>query len=180
MWTDINGFEGLYRINEYGDVINADNEIIKPYISNKGYKIVTLSKHGIRYKFLVHRLVAIQFIPNPNNYPIVLHKDNNKLNTYYENLKWGTYSENNAQAINDGLNTIPRPDNNRYFRVFNNEENNEILCYGIHDLMNTTEYPYGIRGMYNYIYRRTPLNYGPYKNYYVEKVNLTPAFIKIR
>lgn len=109
MIKDIMGYEGIYQINEYGDIRRADNfKIIRPYINNKGYKIIDLSKDGVTTKFLVHRLVALHFVPNPNNYPIVLHKDNVKLNTHYTNLVWGTYSQNNAQAIQDGLNKVQK------------------------------------------------------------------------
>lgn len=51
----------------------------------------------------VHRLVAEAFIPNPDNLPIVMHKDNNKKNNTVENLKWGTISENTQQAFDDEL-----------------------------------------------------------------------------
>ncbi len=51
----------------------------------------------------VHRLVAEAFLPNPNNYPFVMHIDNNKKNNDISNLKWGTASENTQQAVNDGL-----------------------------------------------------------------------------
>lgn len=178
MWKDIIGFEGLYKINEYGDVINNNGKYMSPYMSNKGYKMIDLHKNCTKHKYPIHRLVAMHFVPNPNNDPIVLHLDNNKLNTYYTNLKWGTYSENNSQAIRDGLNTLPRPDNRIYFKIYNEE--NEILCYGINELMKVTEYPYSIRGLYNYIYKNRPLKYGPYKNYYITQLNLIPAFINIR
>ena len=48
-------------------------------------------------------MVAIAFIPNPNNLPIVMHKDNDKTNPNLNNLKWGTVSENTQDAFNDGL-----------------------------------------------------------------------------
>ena len=51
----------------------------------------------------VHRLVAIAFIPNPNNYPVVMHLDNNPHNNSADNLQWGTISINTQQAYDDGL-----------------------------------------------------------------------------
>lgn len=134
MWKDIIGYENLYYINEYGDIKNNKGKILSPYISNKGYKCIDLSKNNIRSKYTIHRLVAIHFIPNPNNFPIVLHKDNNKLNTYYQNLIWGTYSENNAQAIRDGLNVVPRPDNTKWYQIYN--DNEFINCKGSKDIIN--------------------------------------------
>ena len=52
--------------------------------------------------FKVSRLVAMVYIPNPNNYPVVCHKDNNPLNNHVSNLYWGTQSMNIQQAIADG------------------------------------------------------------------------------
>lgn len=66
---------------------------IKYYKNNKN---IVVSKR-------VHRLVAEAFIPNPNNFPIVMHIDNNKKNNCVENLKWGTVSENTQQAVDDKL-----------------------------------------------------------------------------
>jgi hypothetical protein len=53
--------------------------------------------------FYIHRLVAKEFIPNPNGYPCVCHKDNNPLNNSVENLYWGTQQMNMDQAVKDGL-----------------------------------------------------------------------------
>ena len=51
----------------------------------------------------IHVLLAKAYIPNPNNYPVVMHLDNNKTNYSLDNLKWGTISENTQAAFNDGL-----------------------------------------------------------------------------
>lgn len=65
--------------------------------------------HGYKYTKIrgvstrVHRVVAEVFIPNPNNFPIVMHKNNNKADNRVENLQWGTAKENTQQAVNDHL-----------------------------------------------------------------------------
>lgn len=60
----------------------------------KGYKIVSLTYMGKRKTYKIHRLVALAFIPNPENKPEVNHKDGVKHNNYVENLEWVTTSEN--------------------------------------------------------------------------------------
>lgn len=175
MWIPIIGYEGLYSIDENGTVINSKGEIIQPYISNKGYKIVSLYKNNVGKKFLVHRLVAIHFVPNPNKYPIVLHLDNVKLNTHYSNLKWGTYSDNQVQAIRDGLNTVPITDNREIYEVYNGDDVN--ICYGLEQVKTLTNYPYKFTSLSNYVHRRVPLKSGPYTGYYIREANYPPAII---
>ena len=82
-----------------GRVKNKHGRILKPEIRN-GYYSVDLMKNGKRYKFRVHRLVAEAFIPNPDNLPMVNHKDEDKLNNIASNLEWcdNTY---NSQYPND-------------------------------------------------------------------------------
>lgn len=60
----------------------------------RGYKYVTLSYDGTKRSFQVHRLVALLFVPNPNNYPCVNHKDENPSNNNVSNLEWYSYSYN--------------------------------------------------------------------------------------
>jgi hypothetical protein len=64
---------------------------------------VCLNVEGNAKAFNIHRVVALAFIPNPNNFGYVLHIDNNKINNHYKNLKWGTQSQNIIEAIRDGL-----------------------------------------------------------------------------
>ena len=100
VWRKIDIFDGRFAVNEDGDIINTKtNHQLKPYITNKGYKAVDLYCNGERKKMLVHRLVAMSFIPNPNQYPVVMHLDDNRLNSNVNNLQWGTYLDNNLQAF---------------------------------------------------------------------------------
>ena len=64
------------------------------------YHILRNSTSRIRIQ--ASRLVALAYIPNPDNKPCVCHKDNNPLNNHYKNLYWGTHQENMAQMIVDG------------------------------------------------------------------------------
>lgn len=71
---------------------------------NNNYVYVNLnSLNGKTVQRRVHRLVAIAFLPNPNNLPVVMHIDNNKANPVLSNLKWGTVQENTKNAYDDGL-----------------------------------------------------------------------------
>ena len=75
----------------------------KPNIGKTGYAKITLSINGKRYYCLVHRLVAIAFIPNPELKPMVNHIDGNKSNNRVTNLEWVTREENCRHAISINL-----------------------------------------------------------------------------
>lgn len=97
-----------YFINEYGDVYSyfKENEPIKlKYRSDKdGYYDTSLQlKDDRRMAFRVHRLVALTFIPNPNNYPVTNHMDTNKNNNHISNLEWTTISANTQHAYDNNL-----------------------------------------------------------------------------
>lgn len=109
IWKDIPNYEGLYQVSNFGKVktlkiINdkarhPKTKILKQCKNSSGYLIVNLSNKTKR----THRLVAEAFIPNPNNYPCVNHKDGNKENNCVSNLEWCTYSHNNTEAYRLGL-----------------------------------------------------------------------------
>ena len=88
-WKEVPDYEGLYEVSNTGNVRSLiKNKIIKGFINRCGYKLVGLSKNGISKWFQVHRLVAQVFIPNPDNLPMVNHKDEDKNNNRVENLEW--------------------------------------------------------------------------------------------
>ena len=100
-WRDIEGYEGLYQISNLGRVrsLNCRGHkgcigILTPRLDGKGYEMVALYKEGKARNTKVHRLVAQAFIPNPNNYPQVNHKDENKTNNDVKNLEWCTNEYN--------------------------------------------------------------------------------------
>lgn len=69
-------------------------KILKPGTLWKGHQQVSLCKNGNIVQFKVHRLVAVMFIPNPNNLPIINHLDENPLNNCVDNLEWCTHKHN--------------------------------------------------------------------------------------
>lgn len=99
---DIPDYEGLYSIDEYGAVYSKNGKLRKTKISHAGYVRVVLTKNNIQKSFMVHRLVAIVFVPNYRNKPFINHKDLNKSNNYYKNLEWCTASENIQHAVRNG------------------------------------------------------------------------------
>jgi hypothetical protein len=109
IWKDIEGYEGYYSISNYGNVksleriIKSKNGVIrkrkemllKPNIDKDGYYTITLTKNSNPKTFKIHRLVGTAFIDNPNNFPMINHKDENKQNNYFENLEWCDSKYNN-------------------------------------------------------------------------------------
>lgn len=74
-----------------------------PSVNEKGYLSVEFIKDGKRKRFKVHRLVAMEFIPNPLNRTEINHIDGNKSNNSVENLEWSTRSDNLKHAYATGL-----------------------------------------------------------------------------
>ena len=105
IWKDIDGYEGKYQISNLGNVksLSFRNQKFSGYLtqktSNKGYKVVELTEKGKTKFALVHRLVAVAFVDNPNNFPIVNHKDENPINNHADNLEWCTYSYNRTYSM---------------------------------------------------------------------------------
>lgn len=102
-WRPVTGYEGYYEVsnlcrvrsiertgtNKYKNGQKCIHGIIRLTEINKfGREQVVLSKNGKTKKYFVHRLMASAFIPNPNNYPEVNHKDENPCNNSLENLEW--------------------------------------------------------------------------------------------
>lgn len=84
-----------YLVYDDGRVQNKKtSKFLKPEITKNGYYRVTLCAGGKTNRFLLHRLVALRFIPNPDNLPCVNHLDGNKGNNAVSNLEWVTYSTN--------------------------------------------------------------------------------------
>lgn len=102
-WRDIKGYEGKYQVSNEGRVKSLNyhrqqgvEQVLKLNTSDRGYKRACLLDNGKESFKLVHRLVAEAFIENPNNYPIINHKDENPSNNFVENLEWCTSHYNNT------------------------------------------------------------------------------------
>lgn len=101
-WRNVKGYEGLYQVSNLGKVFSVrSKKILKPNELKSGYLQVKFYVHRKIKCFLVHVLVAKAFIDNPNNYPIINHKDECKTNNRVDNLEWCThkYNTNYGSAI---------------------------------------------------------------------------------
>lgn len=152
-WKDIviekNGivydYTGVYQVSNLGrvrslDRINSNGRRVKgkmlnPKPNNHGYISVDLylSEEKKSNKFGVHRLVATAFIPNPDNLPVINHKDENPLNNCVDNLEWCTVQYNtqySSHKISKGLKGKTSGENNpMYGRTGNkNPRAKKVIC----------------------------------------------------
>lgn len=117
-WKPVGGYEGHYEVSNLGfirsldrvvqrpgrgDTVAKAGQLLKVNVTPKGYLRVQLVRDGAHQNFLVHRLVAQMFIPNPELKPEVNHKDGDKTNNRVANLEWVTSSENLLHAYEAGL-----------------------------------------------------------------------------
>lgn len=98
-WKEIKNYPG-YLVSSWGRIKSykrsTNGKIIFGKLDKDGYrKVLLYSAPGIRKTFSVHRLVAQSFLSNPHNYPVVNHKDENKLNNHVSNLEWCCIGYNN-------------------------------------------------------------------------------------
>jgi hypothetical protein len=114
IWRDISGYEGSYQVSSLGQIKSLKRkkwngfdyqEVIEKLLSqksHKGYKYVNLCINSHQKMIGVHRLVAIAFVPNPENKRYVNHIDNNPSNNLLENLEWVTQKENIQHSVKQG------------------------------------------------------------------------------
>jgi hypothetical protein len=109
-WRPVPGYEGLYEGSTTGSVAslrdkhgNSRRKILKQFINEDGYWVVNLCGGGKRKSWLVHRLVAKTFLPNPHGYSFVCHRDDSRQDNRSDNLYWGTDQMNKDDAVRHGL-----------------------------------------------------------------------------
>jgi hypothetical protein len=120
IWKSVNGYDGFYEVSNQGRVRSVNRVIIQPLkgvntafkykssilkgiTDSGGYPLVGLSINRKHKSIRIHRLVAVAFLPNPENKKTVNHIDGNKQNNNDWNLEWATQLENNQHAINTGI-----------------------------------------------------------------------------
>lgn len=141
------------KINDYisvdydGNVYSRGKVLSQRIDGNSNYLRVKVYIDGKRKKYLVHRLIATAFIPNPDGYKCVNHKDGNKLNNSVDNLEWCSYSDNLIHAYKNNLRKLPTGTNNPYSKLTSEQvkEIRKSYIRGKHTEFNT----YGLAKKYN-------------------------------
>ena len=137
-WKDIENYKGLYQVSDCGrikslardiycqngTVHRTKEKILVQNLDKNGYQYVCLSKNGKRKFMFVHRLVAIAFIPNPENKPQVNHIDEVKTNNTVENLEWCSAQYN----TNYGTRNERSVQNHKYPKLGNHQRAKVVFC----------------------------------------------------
>jgi len=108
IWKPVAECNGEYYVSSWGRVKSfkfGKERILKERMQGPGlkYPVISLSIKSNIYQVKIHKLVALAFIPNPDNKPQVNHKDGNKTNNHIDNLEWVTHKENHKHAWDTGL-----------------------------------------------------------------------------
>lgn len=140
IWKDIPGYDGYYQVSNLGrikslprckptDKRKSHNNIRKPKLAANGYFKINLSKDSKVKWYGLHRLVAMAFIPNPKNFPVVNHKDENPQNNCVDNLEWCTvqYNCNYGTARERQKKTRAANPNDRAVRKMVGERNSRAV-----------------------------------------------------
>lgn len=112
MFKPIKGYEGLYKVSDTGEILSIkrnngygsrNEDRVRKFCIKFGYATIVLSKDDKVKTYLVHRIVAEAFIPNPKKLPQINHRDGNKLNNRVSNLEWCDHSWNQTHARKLGI-----------------------------------------------------------------------------
>ena len=148
-WKNIKGYEGLYQVSDCGNVKSlardayyqngtfhhhVEEKILVPISNGTGYLYVQLHKNGKRKNEYVHRLVAMAFIPNPENEPQVNDKDEVKSNNAVSNLEWCNVQYN----ANYGTRNIRMIQNRRDFKFGNHPNAKAVFCEELNKKFDST------------------------------------------
>ena len=115
IWKDIPGYEGLYKVSNTGKIFSVvTNRELSVIQKKDGYTCISLcDKDHNKKQYRIHQLVAKAFIPNPNNLPMINHKNEIKNDNRVENLEWVTAQQNSSygtrpERISEKLKGVPK------------------------------------------------------------------------
>ena len=108
IWKPVIGYHDIrgdrFMASNTGKIKSCvTGKVLKTYVGNRGYESLRLTVDGVKKSITIHRAVALAFIPNPNQYAEINHKDGNKLNNSLNNLEWCTRSQNERHKFDTGL-----------------------------------------------------------------------------
>ena len=146
---DVKGYEGLYAVTSCGKVWSYKyKKFLEPQFNKYGYLHVNLYKNGKVKSFLVHRLVADAYIPNPDNLPQINHKDECKTNNCLQNLEWCDAKYNNSYGSH--ITKLKKPIlqydlNGNFIREWESASDvgKEVRCSIVHCLRGDIKTAYG-------------------------------------
>lgn len=137
--VNIKGWE-MYQCDTNGVIYGQRGKPLKPNINRNGYKYVVFCKNKKMKTMTVHRIVALTFIPNPMNLPVINHKDGNKLNNNIDNLEWATLSENTLHAVNVIHSIKSGKENPLSIKVIGRDKNTNEIKYTFGSLGDAAKY----------------------------------------
>lgn len=166
--VNLNGFETKYKVTNDGRIYSEYlGDFLKTFYSRGGYVRVKLNYGDRSKKFMVHRLVAMAFIPNPDNKPVVDHINRNRTDNRVENLQWVTQQENTMLAVERGSKDT------KLYR-FTNIKTGEILEFSNRHKMLKHFGKFCLRYLRQIVTGvRTPMS-GMFADYEVERIPLKP------
>ena len=137
IWKDIPNYENIYQVSNLGNIKKiwkAKTTICKPSFDSNGYKQIVLTKNKKRKSYKVHKLVALTFLSNFNNYEQINHKDENKTNNCVNNLEWCTrlyninYGTRNYRCTKHRLHKVKQINvkTNKIVKIYNSLQEAEM------------------------------------------------------
>ena len=126
---NLEGYRDSHLVSNLGNIKTIRGRVLKQRLDKDGYFQVNLCCNGLEITKKVHRLVALTFLSNPNNYPVVNHIDGNKQNNNISNLEWCTVSHNTQHAYNTGLEGKGFEHSQSKSFILKDNENNYISQY---------------------------------------------------
>ena len=166
MMKPIKGYED-YKINDNGIVITKKGHVMRPVINNWYLRLrLKNRKTGKMDNKTIHRLVAENFIPNPDNLPVVMHLDNDPLHDHVSNLKWGTQKDNVQQSVREGRRAKCKKQPSYFYKLYK-DENNYEYAYGVKGVANLA----GISSLSS-IRPNAIIKSGPYEGYTITNTHL--------
>jgi len=136
IWRGVKGYEEIYQVSNFGRVKSINRTLLDGRERKEQLLATHENRHGYigiylkvaESNFLVHRMVATAFIPNPKNKPQVNHKNGIKKDNRSKNLEWATKKENSEHAIRTGLRPpTPKGEDNPLFSKYNNHFSKTVL-----------------------------------------------------